>query len=141
MASRLVLIKAVLHSMPLYLFLVLAAPKWVLKRIRNLQRNFLWGSTGKNRKWALVKWEKFCTPKKQGGLGLRDPQHNNILMGARIWWQWVSYPQKPWAQLWTTKYANNRPQQELIRITTMPIGSLIWNVTKQHREIIYQHSF
>lgn len=31
MASRLVLIKAVLQSMPLYLFSILAAPKWVLK--------------------------------------------------------------------------------------------------------------
>lgn len=43
-ASRLVLIKSVLQAMPLYLFSILAAPKWVLKTIRNLQRNFLWGS-------------------------------------------------------------------------------------------------
>eukprot|EP00253_Pinus_taeda_P025096 PITA_25096 len=104
MASRLVLIKAVLQSMPLYLFSVLATPKWMLKRIKNLRHNFLWGSTGQNRKWALVKWEKVCKPKKQGGLGLRDPQHSNTLMGARIWWQWVSCPKKPWAQLWTAKY-------------------------------------
>eukprot|EP00253_Pinus_taeda_P030690 PITA_30690 len=103
MASRLVLIKSVLQSTPLYLFSVLAAPKWVLKRIRNLQRNFLWGSTGQNRKWALVKWDKVCRSKRQGGLGLRDPQHSNTLMGARIWWQWVSCPQKLWAQLWTAK--------------------------------------
>lgn len=107
MARRLVLIKAVLQSMPLYLFFVLAALKWLLKRIRNLQRNFLWGSREQNRKWALVKLERVCKPKKQGGLGLRDPQHNNSLMGARIWWQWVSGPQKPWVQLWTAKYANN----------------------------------
>ena len=40
-ASRLVLIKGVLQSMPLYLFFVLATPKWVLKQIRNLQCNFL----------------------------------------------------------------------------------------------------
>jgi len=36
MASRLILIKAVLNSMPLYLFSILAAPKWVLKEIKNL---------------------------------------------------------------------------------------------------------
>jgi len=41
MASRLVLIKAILHSMPLYLFSILAAPKWVLKDIKKLQHNFL----------------------------------------------------------------------------------------------------
>lgn len=37
MASRLVLIKAILQSIMLYLFSVLAAPKWVLKKIKHLQ--------------------------------------------------------------------------------------------------------
>lgn len=58
LASRLILVKAVLQSMPLYLFSILAAPKWVLKQIKSLQRNFLWGSSGQNRKWALVNWTK-----------------------------------------------------------------------------------
>eukprot|EP00253_Pinus_taeda_P021003 PITA_21003 len=85
MASRLVLIKAVLHSMPLYLFSILAASKWVLKEIKKIQRNFLWGKSGPNRKWALVKWDKVCLSKKVGGIGLRDPRHNNAVMGAKIW--------------------------------------------------------
>lgn len=34
MASRIVLIKAVLQSMPLYMFSIMAAPKWVLKAIK-----------------------------------------------------------------------------------------------------------
>ena len=42
-SSRLVLLKYVLQSMLLYMFLVLASPKWVLKSIRTLQRTFLWG--------------------------------------------------------------------------------------------------
>eukprot|EP00253_Pinus_taeda_P008044 PITA_08044 len=53
-ASRLILIKVVLQAMPLYLFLILAAPKWALKIIRDIQRNLLWGTHGKNHKWALV---------------------------------------------------------------------------------------
>eukprot|EP00253_Pinus_taeda_P025265 PITA_25265 len=36
MASRVILIKAVLQSMPLYIFSLLVAPKWVLKAIKNL---------------------------------------------------------------------------------------------------------
>ena len=39
--SRLILVKSVLQAMPLYLFSVLAAPKSVIKQIRNMQRNFL----------------------------------------------------------------------------------------------------
>eukprot|EP00253_Pinus_taeda_P004449 PITA_04449 len=99
MASRIVLIKAVLHSMPLYLFSILAAPKWVLKEIKNLQCNFLWGSSGQNRKWALVKWDKVCLPKKAGGIGLRDPKNINREMGAKIWWRWLAHPNTPWASL------------------------------------------
>jgi len=41
MASKIILIKSVLQAMPLYLFSIITAPKWVLKQIHNLQRNFL----------------------------------------------------------------------------------------------------
>eukprot|EP00253_Pinus_taeda_P008637 PITA_08637 len=141
LASRVVLIKAVLQAMPLYLFSILAAPKWVLKRLRNLQRDFLWGSTETNRKWALVKWDKVCKPKIQGGIGLRDPENSNTIMNAKIWWQWVTNPDKLWAKIRRAKYANNRPQEELIRFTPTDRGSLIWNAAKQHYQLIQKHSF
>eukprot|EP00253_Pinus_taeda_P024630 PITA_24630 len=63
MASRLVLIKVVLQSMSLYLFSIMAAPKWVLKEIKHIQHSFLWGNSGQLRKWALVKWDIVCHPK------------------------------------------------------------------------------
>jgi hypothetical protein len=53
-ASRLVLLKLVLQTLPTYLFTVLAAPKHVIRAIRNLQRNFLWHGHQPNNKWALV---------------------------------------------------------------------------------------
>jgi len=84
LASCVVLIKSVLQAISLYLFLILAAQKWVLKRIRDLQHGFLWGSTATNRKWALVKWTTVCTPKDKGGIGLRDPAHSNSIMSAKI---------------------------------------------------------
>eukprot|EP00253_Pinus_taeda_P016498 PITA_16498 len=141
MASRVVLIKAILQAMPLYLFLILAVPKWVLKRIWDPQRGFLWGSSATNRKWALVKWTIVCMPKEKGGIGLRDPNHNNAIMSAKIWWQWLSSPERPWATVWTAKYANHRPQEELIRFTPNIKGSLIWNAAKQHFQLIQQHNF
>lgn len=141
MASRTVLIKAVLNSMPLYLFSILAAPKWVLKEIRNLQRNFLRGGAGQNRKWALLKWEKVCIPKSAGGIGIRDPENINKEMGAKIWWRWLDCPQTPWARLWNAKYASNCPLEERIRMTEISIGSAIWNSENQHRTLIQNYSF
>jgi len=64
-------------------------------------------------------------PKDKGGIGLRDPEHSNSIMNAKIWWQWVTSPEKPWVKIWTAKYANNRPQGELIRFTLTVKGSLI----------------
>eukprot|EP00253_Pinus_taeda_P015324 PITA_15324 len=141
MASKLILIKAVLQSLPLYLFTLLAAPKWVIKAIKNLQCNFLWGSSGKNRKWALVKWDKVCLPKKSGGIGLRDPTLSNTVMGAKLWWCWLAYPNTPWASLWTAKYANNKPMEDKIRMSELSVGSIIWNAAIQHRYLIQQHCF
>eukprot|EP00253_Pinus_taeda_P028233 PITA_28233 len=141
LASRTVLIKSVLQAMPLYLFSILAAPKWVLKSIRNLQRNFLWNSAATNRKWALVKWSNVCMPKEKGGIGLRDPEKSNSIMNAKIWWQWITCPEKPWGQIWTAKYAGNRPQEELIRLIPSENGSAIWNAAKQHYQLIQKHIF
>jgi hypothetical protein len=54
LASRLVLLKSVLQTLPTYLFTALAAPKKVIKAIRTLQRNFLWQGLQPKKKWALV---------------------------------------------------------------------------------------
>lgn len=141
MATRLILIKVVLQAMPLYLFSILVAPKWVLKELKTLQRAFLWGSSGLQRKWALVKWQTACLQKKGGGIGLRDPTHSNAVIGARIWWKWLSGPPTTWALLWTAKYVGNCPREELIRLSETSNGSIIWNSTKQHKNLIQEHSF
>ena len=83
---RLTLVKAILQAMPTYLFSVLAAPKTILKCIRAIQRNFLWGSSEIKQKWALVNWDTICKPKKDGGLGLRVLKVANKVMSTKIWW-------------------------------------------------------
>eukprot|EP00253_Pinus_taeda_P007997 PITA_07997 len=141
MASRVILIKAILQSLPLYLFSLLEAPKWIIKAIRNLQRNFLWGSSNHNRKWALVKWDKVCLPKQAGGIGIRVPEHSNTVMGAKLWWRWLAHPNTSWASLWTAKYASNKPIEDRIRMSELSVGSIIWNAAIQHRHLIQRHCF
>ena len=101
--SRLTFVKAVLHTMPSYVFLVLSALKAVLKKIRAVQRNFLWGSMEIKQEWTLVDWETVCKPKRVGGLGLRDPEITNKVLSAKIWWRWVTNKEEPWAVLWQQK--------------------------------------
>jgi hypothetical protein len=85
--------------MPLYLFSVVATPKWVLNSIRKNHLTFLWGGDKNTSKWALVKWDKFCLPKSMGGLGLRDHTKINEILSAKTWWNWVSNNSSIWAQL------------------------------------------
>ena len=82
--ARLILLKSTLQAMPLYLFSALAAPKSILKKVRNIQRNFLWQGPKANKKWALVAWKTLCLPKNEGGLGLRDPEILSVILGAKI---------------------------------------------------------
>eukprot|EP00253_Pinus_taeda_P028396 PITA_28396 len=97
-ASRLVLIKAVLQAMPLYLFSILAAPKWVLKKSRDLQRNFMWGAHGTNRKWALIKWTTACKPKEKEGIGLQDWEEKQKETVKQQWTQEIEQGYRQWKQ-------------------------------------------
>ena len=103
--SCLILLKSTLHVMPLYLFLALAAPKSILKKVRNIQRNFLWQGPRANKKWDLVAWKNLCLSKDEGGLGLRDPEALSAVPRAKIWWRWLKNQSDLWDKLWKQKYA------------------------------------
>jgi len=141
LASRLILVKTVLQTMPTYLFSVLGAPKGVLKEIRALQRNFLWGSNQEKPKWALVGWEKLCLPKSQGGLGLRDPDLLGVALRAKIWWRWISQTDTPWTRLWNRKYGPNWSPANLLRFNETPRGSQIWSAALEGQKLVTDHAF
>ena len=70
--GRLTLLKSKLSSFPTYFLSPFTIPVIVANRIEKLQRNFLWGGMGDKFKHHLVKWDTVCTPKVQGGLGIRS---------------------------------------------------------------------
>jgi hypothetical protein len=71
--------------MPLYMFSMLATPSKIIKQIQNLQRSFLWGGPSRERKWALVAWDKVWV----GGLGIKDHLTTSKVLTARTWWKWI----------------------------------------------------
>eukprot|EP00253_Pinus_taeda_P028390 PITA_28390 len=93
LAGRLVLTKAVLQSIPIFMLSAIPAPKGVQHQLRNIQRDFLWGKGEEKKKWALVAWEKICKPKNHGGLGLDDPKILSKVLGAKLWWRWIKEPE------------------------------------------------
>lgn len=80
LGRRITLINSVLASLPLYFFSFFKAPKKVLKELVQIQRNFLWGRNGEERKMAWVRWSKICMPKDCGGLGIRNMEAFNLAL-------------------------------------------------------------
>nr|XP_029144810.1 uncharacterized protein LOC114924424 [Arachis hypogaea] len=70
--GKLVLIKSVLNSLPMYYLSLFKMPKAVAVKLISLQRGFLWRKDDGSNGMALVKWEVVQAPKKLGGLGVGD---------------------------------------------------------------------
>jgi len=54
LVGRLLLIKAILQSIPIFMLSTLPTPKGVLQHFRTIQRDFLWGKGEEKKKWALL---------------------------------------------------------------------------------------
>uniref|UniRef100_A0A2N9IL89 Reverse transcriptase zinc-binding domain-containing protein n=1 Tax=Fagus sylvatica TaxID=28930 RepID=A0A2N9IL89_FAGSY len=84
--GRLTLLKSTLSSLPTYFLSLFTIPVSVAHRIERLQRNFLWGGMGEEFKHHLMGWDKVCTPKEKGGLGVRNlTLFNKALLGKWLW--------------------------------------------------------
>ena len=101
----------------------------------------MWQGLTKEKKIALVSWDKLCKPKEKGGLGLRDPVIMNKVLSAKIWWRWLKNPKELWARIWRKKYAPNMADKSLIRWDGDNLGSLIWTTAKKNRQMVTQHAF
>ena len=68
--DRLVLINAVLTSLPMFMLSFIEIPKGVRKRLDFFRSRFFWQSNDTKKKYRLTKWNIVCRPKDQGGLGI-----------------------------------------------------------------------
>jgi len=83
-AGRLTLTKVVLGSIPVHTMSTIKLPSATLDSLDKVSRSFLWGSTTEKRKQHLLSWKKLCSPKKDGGLGIRSAQHMNKALIAKV---------------------------------------------------------
>ncbi|XP_074300742.1 uncharacterized protein LOC141632053 [Silene latifolia] len=87
-SGRLALVNAVLSSLHSYWSSVFLIPNGILKKIDNICRSYLWGG-GKDTymKSPNINWDTCCTPKDEGGLGIKASKlWNKSLLGKYVWW-------------------------------------------------------
>ena len=68
--GRLVLIKAVLSSIPTYFMSVFRIPVSVANEVEKLQGSFFWGDGVEKRKIHAIDWSSICLSKRRGCLGV-----------------------------------------------------------------------
>jgi len=90
MARRVVLIKALLTTLPLYQYAVILALTSIHKQIELVIRVFLWqGGKVETKKLSLVKWGEVTEPYYKGGLAIRILRIMNLASGAKITWRFI----------------------------------------------------
>lgn len=105
MAGRMVLLKSVVDSMPIFWFTLFRIPMGVLDKMEKLRRQFLWGkSTQNGQKPHLLNWTAICKPKINGGLGLGLLVDKNLTLLAKWWWRSYSERNSLWNRLLSETY-------------------------------------
>ncbi|XP_057803386.1 uncharacterized protein LOC131018689 [Salvia miltiorrhiza] len=67
-----ILIKAVLQSIPSYLMSCFVIPTQICQRLNSVAARFFWGKKQEERRIHWRSWKKLCTSKFEGGLGFQD---------------------------------------------------------------------
>lgn len=103
-AGRLILLKAILESLPVYAMGMVILPPKIIAKLTSIMRNFFWGGTNEKRRMAYVAWKEVTTPKGMGGLGLRSLKELNSALVMKMVWKIAQGSNSPWAQVLRAKY-------------------------------------
>ncbi|KAM3237314.1 hypothetical protein P3L10_012343 [Capsicum annuum] len=70
--GKMILIKHVLQSPPIYTLTALTFPKSIAKLLEKHFARFFWGASVDKDKYSWSSWKNICFPKDEGGLGVRN---------------------------------------------------------------------
>jgi hypothetical protein len=95
-----------LNAIPIFYLSFMKIPVIDWKRIRRIQRDFLWGCRGDRKKISWIKWDTICLPKNKGGLGVRDVRVVNISLLTKWRWRLLHEDHGVWKEVLKSKYGS-----------------------------------
>jgi hypothetical protein len=132
LAGRIVLIKSVLASVPIYQNSLLLAPGSIINQLEALQRRFLWeGGKQTNKRAHLISWDKVSKPLMEGGLSLKNAKVQNLALGAKLLWHIIS-GKTAWCKeaLWK-KYFRGPRRRCVEHLSSEQTGSPIFTLCRK----------
>jgi len=107
LGGRIVLLNSVLNAIPIFYLSFLNIPVKVLKKVTQIQREFLCGGVRGGWKVCWVKWRKVCQPRSKGGLGVREVKMVNLSLLAKWKWRLLQEDQPLWKRVLVDKYGDH----------------------------------
>ncbi|XVF17280.1 hypothetical protein REPUB_Repub10bG0106100 [Reevesia pubescens] len=107
-AGRRVLIQTTTTSIPLYTMQSAMLLISICNRLDKINSNFLWGGSADTERNHLVSWDKVCSPRNQGGLGLRKIKDYNLAMLAKTGWSLHTRQESLWCEVFKAKYMGDK---------------------------------
>lgn len=128
-AGRLSLIKSTINSLPVYWFSLHKVPVGVCKKMETTIKDFFWENINEKgeiskKKMSLLAWDKICTDRKHGGLGLAPFRHKNSALMCKWFYKWQNKKIKGWNVWLRSKYGCSK-STELIELTERMKGSKV----------------
>jgi hypothetical protein len=139
-AGRVILIKAVLSSFPIFQFSALYALVGTKKEMAKITRKFIWqGGKDNEKKFQMVNWAITYAPKENGGLGIRDPENINLALGAKLFWCVITGEKEWWKKALYNKYLSKVRKRCMEEVDLGKLGSPIWNLIRAFVPLIQSH--
>jgi hypothetical protein len=107
--ARLVLFRACLASIPIYLMSLIRFPKWVIEAINSQMTNFFWDDQGDKHRYHLSNWHSMAQKKEFGGLGIPDLRDLNLCLLAAWIQRYYDPTPKLWKEIVEQKYKVDSP--------------------------------
>ena len=102
------LIRSTLSNLPIYFMSLLRMSSSVRQRLKQIQRDFLWGDGNLERKPHLVRWEYQCLSKKKGGVRVKCLFNLNKAILCKSNWRFANEREALWNQVIRGKYGEER---------------------------------
>jgi hypothetical protein len=127
--GRLILLKSVLSSIPVYFLSFFKAPSGIISSLDSIFCQFFWGGSEDTRKLAWIKWDTICMKRECGGLGVKRLREFNYALLGKWVWRVLEEKDSLWCSVLKAKYGHEGGRVCLEE----NVGSPWWRAVNQIR--------